>query len=247
MQHILASDQTAAFYHDLFVETQVQHFASLFDLAKTPKNVADVGGGCGFFAKSLMEQSGYSVKVLDVDQPSIKACHAAGIVAIESDALRPKITGEENIATFNLILHHLVSDSESATLAMQTKALAVWTQQVQHVFVHEYIYESYLSNFSGSLIYQITKSPVLSWIGNLVSKVVPTLKANTFGVGVRFRANKEWCQVFDEAGYKVESVVIGQNENVSLARRLLLIKEIRRDSFLLIPKASEAVNTTCKH
>ena len=40
------------------------------------------------------------------------------------------------------------------------------------------------------------------------SIVVPSLKANTFGVGVRFRAHGEWLRVFESAGYDVKSSVV---------------------------------------
>jgi hypothetical protein len=236
MQKVLSTGQTEAFYHDLFVEVQVKHFVELLGAKGDIKEVSDIGGGCGFFAKRLNSQIGCNVKVIDMDAASIEACHDLGIEAMQGDALNPNILGDSDVVTFNLILHHLVAGSEKETLALQTKALAVWIPHTQSIFVNEYIYESWLSNFSGWLIYMITKNPILSRIGHLVSKVVPSLKANTFGVGVRFRAGQEWQRVFKSAGYDVQSTVVGTNEHVSLPRRLLLIKHIRRDSFLLVPR-----------
>ena len=238
MQKILSTEQIEAFYHDQFVKDQSRHFVSLFGSNLPLKKVTDMGGGCGFFAKRLENQAAYKVKVIDMDIASVQACRDAGIDATQGDALNPEISGDENIVSFNLILHHLVAQSDSATLALQIKALAVWQPHVQSIFVNEYIYESYLGNFSGWFIFRITKSPVLSWFGRVVSKVVPSLKANTFGVGVRFRASQEWRRVFESAGYIVKSSVVGNDEHVSLPRRLLLIKHIRRDSFMLEPRVA---------
>ena len=81
----------------------------------------------------------------------------------------------------------------------------------------------------------ITKSPILSWIGRIGAAVMPSLKANTFGVGVRFRSTQEWLRVFEAAGYVVKSKIVGSEEPVSLPRRLLAIKHIRRDSYRLEP------------
>lgn len=81
------------------------------------------------------------------------------------------------------------------------------------------------------------KSPLLSLIGSVISKLIPSLRANTFGVGVRFRNREEWIRVFDSAGYIVKSSSLGQSELVSFARKYLLIRQIRRDSFLLMPRS----------
>lgn len=238
-QKILSNEQVEAFYHDEFVEDQVRHFVSLVG-ATTGKSrtVIDVGGGCGFFAKRLAHCTGRTVRVLDLDPASIEACRRSGIEASRGDALKPEMLGDEEIVSFNLILHHLVGSSERVTLELQRKALALWRPHVRAVFVNEYIYESYFRNLSGWLIFQITRSGVLSAIGRIAAVIAPSLKANTFGVGVRFRAHGEWLQVFAQAGYDVQSRVVGDNEPVSLPRRLLLIRHIRRDSFLLVPKAS---------
>jgi len=152
--------------------------------------------------------------------------------------LNPPIRGDEEFASFNLILHHLVGRSEEITRTLQMNSLARWRDRARGVFVNEYIYESYAMRASGWLIFQITKSTLLSALAKWISTVVPSLRANTFGVGVRFRAHEEWRELFEDAGYRVKSCVIGRSEPVSMARRLLLIKQIRRDSFLLVPRAS---------
>lgn len=238
MQKPLSDAQIKAFYHDEFVEDQTRHFLSLFGRSVAGRTVTDVGGGYGFFAQRLSHLAGCKVKVVDTDSASVDASVRSGVPAVLGDALHPPITGDEDIVTLNLILHHLVGNSEKATLELQTDALAVWRSHVRAVFVNEYIYESFLPGIAGRLIYQITKSPLLSTIGRMLSAVAPSLRANTFGVGVRFRDQHEWQSLFVAAGYEVASSIRGQSEPVSLLWHLLLLKSIHRDSFLLQPRAA---------
>jgi hypothetical protein len=117
--------------------------------------------------------------------------------------------------------------------------LANWHQKDLLIFVNEYIYESFfLNNISGWLIYQITSSTILSKIGYFVSKFMPSLQANTFGVGVRFRSHSEWVKLFNSLGFDVIATSLGKQEGISLPRRMLLIKNCRRDSFVLRPRVS---------
>ena len=119
---------------------------------------------------------------------------------------------------------------------MQGHALSVWHSTAHAIFVNVYVYESFVINtISGWLIYQITSHSVLSGLGRFIAKLSPSLKANTFGVGVRFRSHKEWCKMFESLGFKVVGTITGEEGYVSLPRRLLLIKNCRRDSFFLKP------------
>ena len=238
VQKILSAEQIAAFYHDCFVQNQVDHFAKI-SLQYSSKGfvVVDVGGGCGYFASALAKEFNIQTRVIDMDPVSVDAAKKIGLDAVIGDALNPVInTTNDRVACFNLILHHLVGDSEEATMALQLQAISAWNKPNIKVFVNEYIYESWFNNFSGWLIYKITKSKFLSSIGRRVSTVFPSLKANTFGVGVRFRSNKEWRDVFKMAGFVVINELRGEREFVSIPRRLLLIRETRRDSFILAPQ-----------
>jgi hypothetical protein len=235
-QKVLDVVQIEAFHHDRFVEDQVRHFMSLVKPAGEGRQViVDVGGGIGLFAHRLRQLSGHELRVFDLDAASVDKCDRLGVPCTVGDALTPRFAGDEQIATFNMMLHHLVAQSEPATRELQKRALTAWRGRADRLFVNEYIYESWVGNLSGWLIYQITKSRVLSWIGRVVSTVVPSLRANTFGVGVRFRAVAEWRRLFADAGYRVTRHVEGEPEAVALPQRLLLIKTIRRDSFLLEP------------
>jgi SAM-dependent methyltransferase len=237
MQKVLSSEQVEAFYHDQFVEDQSRHFIAMLGADAAHRSVTDVGGGCGFFARRISQLTGCRIKVMDMDAASIEACRRAGVQAVRADALDPQISGDEDVITLNLILHHLVGPSEKVTLELQRKALQVWTKHARAIFVNEYIYESYVANLSGWFIYQITSNRILSSIGRMAAKVVPAFHANTFSVGVRFRAHQEWRRLFEAAGFEVRASEIGATEKVALPLRLLLIKCIRRDSFLLLPRA----------
>ena len=239
-QKTLTDQQIEAFHHDEFVVDQSRDFLALFQANQAAvRVVVDIGGGCGFFARRLAQLAPLDVRVVDLDPGSVIVCRGAGISASIGDALDPVIAGDEDVACFNLVLHHLVAKTEAATVKLQRRALAVWHQRAKALFVNEYIYESFLADISGWLIFQITKSRVLSWVGRKAATVVPALKANTFGVGVRFRSNREWERVvFGPAGYLVRGRLLGRDERIPLVWRLLLIKAIRRDSFLLVPRAA---------
>lgn len=240
-QQILSQDQINAFCHDLFVEDQVRDFIALLgaSINSSSGKIVDVGGGYGFFASAIQNRMNLLVRVLDTDTQSIDFCKQNGIEAAYGDALNPAIIGDENLICFNLILHHLVGKSEDETRNLQGRALSVWSSNARAIFVNEYIYESFVvNNISGWLIFQITSSSILSMVGRFIAKFIPSLQANTFGVGVRFRSHEEWRGLFASVGFDVIDTVIGKEESISLPRRLLLIKSCRRDSFLLKPQPS---------
>lgn len=237
MQKNLGADQVAAFYHDAFVQQQVEHFKKIaLHIVEPGKVIVDIGGGCGYFASAIKKELNISTRVIDMDPVSVESARSLGVEAVVGNALKPVKIKDESVACFNLILHHLVANTETETLALQSSAISAWRDNNVKVFVNEYIYESWIANFSGWLIYQITKNKLLSVIGSLISKIVPSLKANTFGVGVRFRSNSEWKRIFEKSGFTVENELKGEPEFISLPRRLLLIKEIRRDSFVLVAR-----------
>ncbi len=235
MQKVLSVEQIEAFHHDSFVQDQVREFISLVESPRDGRMViVDVGGGIGAFAHRMQILTPHEVRVIDLDAASLKKCEKLGVKCTVGDALAPRFAGDEDVATFNMMLHHLVGSSERVTRELQSRALKAWHSQARGLFVNEYIYESWIGNFSGWFIYQVTKSRVLSWIGRTVAVIVPALRANTFGVGVRFRSSSEWCRLFEAAGFRVAKHVKGYVEPVSLPERLLLIKQRRRDSFLLV-------------
>jgi hypothetical protein len=157
------------------------------------------------------------------------------VEARHGDALQPQIEGDEAVVCFNLILHHLVGKTETGTRAMQLRALRAWRDRDVRLFVNEYIYQSFVGGISPRLIYEITSSAVLSAVGKFAARWIPAFRANTFNVGVRFRSHENWRRMFADAGFRVADARIGREERVSPALRGLLIKTIRRDSFVLEP------------
>ena len=236
-QRVLKTEQVEQFYHDLFVTAQVRDFVDLVgETDISAQKVIDVGGGCGFFAEALGNKAHINVQVIDMDPGSVSVCRGKGVSAEIGDALNPIQHGDEDIVCFNLILHHLVAASDAETEALQKRAVEVWRRKAKALFINEYIYDSFFGNASGWLIYRITSSQLLSALGKAVAKIVPSLRANTFGTGVRFRANQEWIDLFGGLGFKVAAYRRGSEENVSFARRMLMIKSCRRDSYLLVAK-----------
>jgi hypothetical protein len=232
MQQTLSSEQIAEFHHDVFVRDQLAHFAQL---VRTPPAgvVVDIGGGMGHFARALAQREARTTRVLDLDPISVGLSREAGVHAEVADALAPPIAGDEEGACFNLVLHHLVAASASETRQLQMRALRVWRTQAQWLFVNEYIYDSYAADFSGAFIHAVTRSRVLSAIARAAARIAPSLRANTLGVGVRFRSRAAWLALFEEAGLEVVAQAEGRCERVPWPLRLLLIAQIRRDSFLL--------------
>jgi len=231
-QAVLSAEQIQEFYHDAFVGDQVRDFRVLLG-DRSVGIVLDVGGGCGFFARSLSHEGGYQTRVMDMDPTSIENCRTIGVDGRIGDALAPNPVGDEEVVCFNLILHHLVGKTENETRELQIRALRAWRGKAARLFVNEYIYQSLVGQISGRLIYEITSSEFLSSIGRQIARVIPSFKANTFGVGVRFRSREQWMDLFSEAGFCVENSSVGSPEYVSPPLRGLMIKTIRRDSFLL--------------
>jgi hypothetical protein len=234
----LGQDQIKAFHYDGFVDIQIDHFMHLTDIQKINRNkyIVDIGGGCGFFAEALHRRLGFSIRVIDSDKKSIDIVEKKFNKAIEGtlgDALMLNPKGDEGIVCFNLLLHHLIGKTEVETRDLQKKAIMIWLKNVDFIFINEYIYESFIKNISGRLIFRITSSKLLSAIAKIVSKVIPSFRANTFGVGVRFRSHSEWITLFEECGCNLVSRVYGTPQLIANPLRLLLIKQIRLDSFLL--------------
>jgi hypothetical protein len=239
LQQRLSAEQIAEFYHDAFVRDQTRDFAALVGQPEGNGIVVDIGGGVGYFAESLRAELGHPVRVIDMDPTSVAQCAARSIPSQLGDALNPPVNGDEACICFNLILHHLVAQDEAKTRSLQIAALAAWKGSDVPVFVNEYIYESFVGRVSGKLIYAITASGILSALAQFAARFIPAFRANTFGVGVRFRSHDEWVQLFKDAGFSTEAVRIGANEDIKLPLRLLLIKAIRRDSFILRPSTQQ--------
>jgi hypothetical protein len=242
VQVTLGDKQIAAFNTDRNASEQAARFIRFSQAVggiAPGRFVVDVGGGNGYFARELHARTGWSVRVIDSDEKSIDGCKAlaiAGVEAVVGDAIAPQIRGDEGAAAFNLVLHHLIGRTEADTAMLQEKSLRAWRGRVPFLMVSEISYDSLAFDLTGKVIFAVTSSKLLSKIAGVVGKFVPSLRANTLGVGVRFRSKREWLSFFDRSGYRVLEVVEGEPEPISIPLRFLFVKQIRSDFFLLVAK-----------
>lgn len=242
-QKTLSPAQIVAFRSPMYVKEQAAQFAQLTSgIRLNPaKAIVDVGGGCGYLAAQLQQDTGLPVRVLDMDQESLDTCRSMGVVeAVHGDALNPPIRGDEAVVCMNLILHHLIGTNEATTRVLQKKALSAWRGKSDYVFVNEYVYDSFGGyDIPGRIIYGITGSKALSALVRVITipKFLRHLRANTLGLGVRFRSRRSWLRIFDECGYEVIGETPGWEERVPKPLRAMLLKSNRKDSFLLRAKA----------
>lgn len=199
--------------------------------------VVDFGGGAGHFAAALEQATGHRAEVVDSDPASVALARARRVSAVVGDALISRAADDPAGASFNLILHHLVRPDFARTEALQRGALAnvAAGPAPPRVFVHEYRHQSYVApEFAPAAIHAVTASGTLSRIAAAAARVMPSLTANTFAIGVRFRSNADWRRLFERAGWRVAAEARGVEERISLPRLLALaLRSCRRDSFLL--------------
>ena len=114
MQKTLNAAQLSEFYIKVFVDDQVRDFKDFFSDAINPINgvIVDVGGGEGYFASAIKSDSSSLVRVVEMDPVALESCKKPGIEAEVGDATNYAPKGDESIVCFNLILHHLVANSE---------------------------------------------------------------------------------------------------------------------------------------
>jgi SAM-dependent methyltransferase len=244
-QRILPQSAIDAFDTPEGMAEQLQHFKSL--LGFNPRSVfslLDVGGGTGFFASAIQTKFPYAeITILDLNEQSVMKGKQLGLNAIHGSILDPpaEVRGRKfDVVSFNLIFHHIIGGDESSTFDLQSRALTqvrgLLANQGQ-MFVHEICYEGRLfPDLSARLIYEITASRCLSKVLRLVGRAIPALRANTAGIGVRFRPTRGWMALANRSGLEVVNACQGEPEGHSWLRRiLLLIREVRRQSLLLRP------------
>lgn len=236
-QRQLSEAQIHEFRSDAFATYEVQHFVDMTsEIPLHGAMVVDVGGGVGHFAAKIAVATGARTRVVDTDERSLAICRQKhpNVDAALGDALDPTIVRDsDRIACFNLVLHHLIASSDKSTRALQCQALSVW-RGTEYVYVTEYIYDSYIGDLSGRLIFEITKSKALSAVCRIVGRMVPALRANTLGIGVRFRSRETWLRIFQECGFEVvREHRSGEERRWQLIA--LFVKSVHVDCFLLRP------------
>jgi len=233
-QRILSKEQLSDFYIETFVAEQKAHISRLLKTDTPDLKIVDVGGGAGFLASAVGKELGFAVTVWDIDPEAVRLARLRGVNAVEKNILTSIEKQPVDVMFFNLVLHHLVGSSNKQTLETQRVALENAKRCANTILVHEYIYESYFfDELSSWLIWLLTSSTSLVRLLRMIGKIVPSLNANTLGVGVRFHCKSGWKRQFEEAGFMVVNSIDCQREHVSLARRILLIRNLYRTTFLL--------------
>ena len=233
-QRVLSKEQLSDFYIEEFVGEQKAHISRLLKSDSPDLKVVDVGGGAGFLASALGEELGLTVTVWDIDAEAIRLARLKGVNAIEKNILTTIEKYSVDVMLFNLVLHHLVGSSNRETLATQKTALENAKCCTNTIIVHEYIYESYFfDGLSSYLIWLLTSSTSLVRLLAMIGKIIPSLNANTIGVGVRFNCKSGWRRLFQDAGFRIVNSIDCQREHVSFPRRILLIRNLYRTTFLL--------------
>lgn len=243
-QRLLSDEATDAFDHKWLFATQIDHFKALTAFTpEEPFDLLDVGGGTGRFAQALRQQfPRCSVTILDVSAKSVQKAATKGIQGIVGSILDPPpalASKRYDVVAFNMILHHLVGDSDRFTEANQKHALTVAAGLLKRngrIVVNEYCYSGLVGDdSSGRLIYEITRSKVLAGVVRAVGRVCPPLAANTVGVGVRFRPLPSWAKLGAEAGLCLDRTIDGPPDPPSLIRRTaLLIRAVNRSSLAFV-------------
>lgn len=252
-QRVLSEEATEAFDHGWLFPAQVEHFAELSRFGRDEAfRLLDVGGGSGLFAEALRERfPRCSVTILDLSAKSIAKAEGRGITAVLGSILDPppELSAERfDVVVFNMILHHLVGDSDEATERNQKQALRVARGLLNkggRVIFNEYCYSGFVRDgLSGRLIYEITSSKALADVIGFVGRLFPNhLAANTVGVGVRFRPLCEWTRIGVESGLVLERTIDGPSDTPSFVRRiLLLIREVRRSSAAFVLQEPPCTN-----
>ena len=164
----------------------------------------DIGGGNGSFTDRVLNAFPKS-KGLVIDNSEMLLSknepRAGKSVLCESvENLENVLTEKYDIVFFNLILHHLVGDSYSASRQFQRKELEQAIRVLDdrgRISVFENVYDgSVIDSVPSHMIFNLTVSKPLK-------KLVSKLGANTAGVGVCFLSKRQWEAELSGVGLQV--------------------------------------------
>lgn len=184
----------------------------------------DVGGGIGAFAKTVTDSVPNSfVEVVDLSPLARdNFVNSPNTEFVFDDFLARDFNEQYDFVFVRLLLHHLVSDSFSSSLAAQATALKKVASLVRpggRIFIIENLYEPKIfTDVTGKIIYQLTK---LQSLRSLIFR----LGANTAGEGVLFHSEEIWYNLFESAGLGVISSrrSLSWGKNMPLWQRILLL------------------------
>jgi len=235
----LSDAQTASFDEEYVAgqrrEIWERHASERFDVDEE-FHVLDVGGGNGAFADMLLDSfPRCQVTVLDNSAQLLQKNRPhprKQLVNASAENVATRL--EDNaydLACFNWVLHHLVTDSYAETQQMVARVLADIMTKLKpsgRISVFENMYQGMaFDDLPGKLIYALSSSRALApWMKRL--------GANTAGVGVCFHSRQTWLRIFRRAQLQVLCYDEDQPWRVSLHRRALLhIRGVRVGHFWL--------------
>ena len=191
-------------------------------------NILDVGGGVGSVGRLLITGSPKKVFVDVIDNSVLakqKFINHENLKLIFDDFLNMQTGKKYDVIIFRTVLHHIIGDSSQSTRQLQNLALSKAYQLINDdgkIFVIENFYNPFIFNdVTGEMIYQCTRL-------NALASIFRRFGANTAGVGVRFRSNKSWIEMFDDNHFEMADHVLGEAWNVPLPlwqRMAFLCKE----------------------
>jgi SAM-dependent methyltransferase len=201
-------------------------------------SVLDVGGGNGQFVDRLLQlypsATGcvfdYSSSMLSKSRPDSRKTLVQG----SATELGKHFSGRRfDLITVNMLLHHLVGQTEKETLENVNSCLLSIRELLTptgHLIVYEQTYEGVLPGLQpGKIIFSLT-----SVKNTLISRALRNLGANTAGTGVRFRSRNEWIALFQGARFKIRNDSPVTLDKPPMLRKLPLnIKQVGSHFFAL--------------
>ena len=223
---MLDEDQLRTFNTEQICAAEWTTLKPIFDaqFGSREFSFVDVGGGNGSFADMLL--AAYPLArgvVLDPAEILLRENkpHPRKEVKLARAENMDELFGERkfDLILFNWILHHVVLDSYSKTVALQRSVISKARRLLKPggvVSVLENLYEgTVVDGVPSRLIFELTKSALLK-------PLVSRLGANTAGCGVCFRSRKAWQEDADRAGLRVDKFMELSLKPIGLVKELLL-------------------------
>lgn len=189
-----------------------------------PRQILDVGGGNGSFIDALLEAFPSAGGVnLDVSRILLdrNAMHPRKELVCASVADAGEILGERrfDVVTLNWLLHHLVGPDyetcrRNCTAILQFCADLLAPSGI--IIVAENMFDGFWrTNVPSRVIYEITriKQPLIAGVARRFF--------NTAGVGVCFRSERGWRDVFAESGLTIDAHFFGAPWTYDRRNRLM--------------------------
>ncbi len=247
----LSDAQLEAFLHTHGIpERIVQYFDELPEkLVKLGgggrmRSILDCGGGNGQYLDMLLDHFPQAEGTLVdsaqfmLDQNKSHPRKRLVLENLENMASLIDSGQKFDLICFSDVLHHCIVSTYAGTRALQTTILKNAAKLLAaggHVVVSERIIDSWITDeFSAKLAYTLTRSKMLANVTRLFG-------ANTAGVGVCFTPRKRFLKLVDDAGLSLVEVVLDEENNFSLKRRIKILiwllglgaKSLRHELFLL--------------